>query len=199
MSAGNGEARADGGAVDRDELDLTRLRLPQNFAAQTGVKKLLTTVPVRKPDRSVFVRVRPDPSFRFQANVLEQEGGRESYIVTPDVADVLGSLVAAKELYTAIDRQGTVFLWPVKLPPPDRAEIEWTRSAREAAAKAMGSWIRVQANMSLGAYEIFEASGQLPDPAWPDVSFTQLMNLAFRGKVIDAIDHPVVRKLQGLI
>ena len=32
----------------------------------------------------------------------------------------------------------------------------------------MEKWVRVTANMSLGAYEIFEASGDLPEPVWPD-------------------------------
>jgi hypothetical protein len=39
-----------------DPFDPAKLRLPQGFAAATGVKKLLTTVPVRKPIKESFVR-----------------------------------------------------------------------------------------------------------------------------------------------
>ena len=42
--------------------DLMSLRLDQSYADTVGVKKLLTTVPVRKPHRQEFVRVHPDPS-----------------------------------------------------------------------------------------------------------------------------------------
>ena len=38
----------------------------------------------------------------------------------------------------------------------------WHQSAAEAAERAMTCWVRVTANRSLGAYEIFEATGNLP-------------------------------------
>jgi hypothetical protein len=41
--------------------NLSALRLDQSYADSSGVKKLLTTVPVRKPNRQDFVRVHPDP------------------------------------------------------------------------------------------------------------------------------------------
>jgi hypothetical protein len=42
--------------------DLSALRLDQSYADTVGVKKLLTTVPVRKPGRQDFVRVIPTRS-----------------------------------------------------------------------------------------------------------------------------------------
>ena len=48
-----------------DPFDPASLRLDQNFAETAGVKKLLTTVPVRKPNRQDFVRVHPDADFRL--------------------------------------------------------------------------------------------------------------------------------------
>jgi hypothetical protein len=60
-------------------------------------------------------------------------------------------------LFTAVNRQGVLFLWPVKLPGPDGKENEWHRSAREAAERAMYAWVRIKANMSLSAYELVEA------------------------------------------
>jgi hypothetical protein len=45
----------------------------------------------------------------------------------------------------------------------------------------MGKWVRITANMSLGAYEIFEATGDLPDPTWPDLAlFAELAGLSAR-------------------
>ena len=40
--------------------------------------------------------------------------------------------------------------------------MDWWRSAREAAELAMKSWVRVRANMNLGAYDIFEAESVIP-------------------------------------
>ena len=45
-------------------FDLSKLRLSQNFAKSTGVKKLVTTIPVRKPNKQDFIRVHPDADYR---------------------------------------------------------------------------------------------------------------------------------------
>jgi hypothetical protein len=74
---------------------------------------------------------------------------------------------------------------------------EWHRSAAEAAELAMQRWIRLKANMALGAYEIFEASGTIPDPVWPDLSFQELLRIGFRDRLVDRIDHPVIKRLRG--
>jgi hypothetical protein len=64
----------------------------------------------------------------------------------------------------------------------------------------MSKWIRVKANMSLGAYEIWEAQGKLPDPEWPDLPYKELLRIAFRDqKIINDLDHPVVKRLRGLV
>jgi hypothetical protein len=75
--------------------------------------------------------------------------------------------------------------------------MEWHRSAFEAARRAEDSWIRVAANMNLGAYEIFEAAGDLGEPNWPEERFTKLLEVAFRHNIVDSLDHPVVRRLRG--
>ena len=33
--------------------------------------------------------------------------------------------------------------------------------------------------MALGANEIFEAASTIPDPTWPDLSFQELIRIAF--------------------
>jgi hypothetical protein len=45
--------------------NLSALRLDQNYADTVGVKKLLTSVPVRKPNKQDFVRVHQDPGYRL--------------------------------------------------------------------------------------------------------------------------------------
>ena len=63
----------------------------------------------------------------------------------------------------------------------------------------MKKWVRVTSNMSLGAYEIFEASGDLPEPVWPDFSFQEILRIAFRDRILDRADHPFVQPLQGIV
>jgi len=193
--------RAEGATPATNSFDdLSALRLDQSYADTVGVKKLLTTVPVRKPHRQDFVRVHPDPGYRLTpAAIIEVKEDREVYLVMPDMAQALPGEFSTATLFTAISRQGTLFLWPVKLPRPDGRQNEWHRSAAEGAERAMEKWVRVTSSMALGAYEIFEASGELPEPVWPDYSFRQILEIAFRDRVVDRPDHPLVQRLQGVV
>jgi hypothetical protein len=181
-------------------FDPAALRLSQSFADTVGVRKLLTTVPVRKPGRQDFVRVHPDPSYRLTpAATIEVKEDREVYLITPKMAQALPGEFATVTLLTTINRQGVLHLWPVKQPGPDGKHNEWHRSAAEAAERAMKKWVRVTASMSLGAYEIFEASGDLPEPVWPDISFEEILKIAFRDHIVNSLDHPLVQRLQGVV
>src|SRR5205809_1305782 len=96
-------------------------------------------------------------------------------------------------LFTAISRQGVLFIWPVKLPGPDGKHNEWHRSAAEAAERAMEQWVKVSANMSLGAYDVFEALKDHPDPVWPEFSFEEILKIAFRKRIVDSVVYPLMQ------
>lgn len=202
--AGNGRvppAKPPGGpaAPPPDPFDPERLRMSQDFAAGTGVKKLIVTVPVAKPSKEVFVRTHPDPAYRIITGVIELKDDRETYLVDPSLRAALAgeSTFVAKMLVTTVTRQGVLSLWPVRLPGPDGKIDEWNRSAMEAADAARDHWVRVSSNMSLGAYEIHVATGIPVKPEFPDLPMKEVLRIAFKGKYIDTLDHPVLRKLRG--
>ena len=186
-----------GQTSDGNPFDPSRLRLSQNFAESVGVKKALLTVPVRKPGRQDFVRVHPAESYRLETAVLELKDERETYLADPDIWYELAGEIVPKVLFTTINRQGVLTLWPIRLPGEDGRHDEWNRSALEAAEMAQKRWIRVAANMGLGAYEVYEAVGNLPEPEWPDVDFQEILRIAFKDRFITSLDHPVVRRLRG--
>jgi hypothetical protein len=177
--------------------DLSKLRLDQSFLETAGAKKILTTVPVRKPRAQDFIRVHPDAAFREPFAVIELKDDRERYLITPAIAAALPTEIVTEMLYTTINRQKVVSLWPVRLPASDGRVNEWHRSAQEAAERAMHHWIRITANMSLGAYEIIEAPGKMPDPEWPEYTFRDLLRIGFRDRIIGNFDHPVLKRLRG--
>jgi len=113
------------------------------------------------------------------------------------VPELTGEVVF-KTLFTAINRQGVVFLWPVRLPTPDDRKTEWARSQREAAEVAMAKWTRMKANMSLGTYEITIAESVVAEPEWPELTFQELVRIAYRDRMITSIEHPVIKRLRGL-
>jgi len=55
-------------------FDLESLRLKQDFAHTFGVKRQLTTVPIRKPRKDQFFRVHPDEAWRSPADGIGSEG-----------------------------------------------------------------------------------------------------------------------------
>jgi hypothetical protein len=182
-----------------DPFDPARLRMSQDFTGSTGVKKLIVTIPVAKPSKEPFMRTHPDPAYRLTTCVIELKQDRETYLVAPSLWTALAgeSTFVAKLLITTITHQGVLSLWPIRLPGPDGRLDEWNRSALEAADAARDHWVRVAANMNLGAYEIQVATGITAEPGFPDMPLKEILRIAFRGKYIDAIDHPVLRKLRG--
>jgi hypothetical protein len=185
--------------VGPDPFDPVSLRLTQDFTASIGVKKALLTVPVRTPDKSWFVRVHPEMAYRVQTAVVELREEREIYLIVPKLRPDLATepTLKPKLLATGINRQGVVFLWAVNLPRSDGRVDHWSRSALEAVERAVRSWVRISPNMSLGAYDVFEANSQLSDPEWPEISFHELLRVAFKDRLIDSLDHPVLRRLRG--
>jgi len=185
------------GRSGADSINIARLRLSQDFEAVATTKKRIMTVPVRKPNRQEFVRTRAGEDWRFPAALFETKDDREVFLVEPSLWPTLAREFQPKVLYLATNRQGIHFLWPVRLPGNYGRLDSWSRSAHDAAELAMRRWVRIAANMDLGAYDVFEAIGDLPDPEWPENTFEELLNIAFKDKVIASLDHAVLRKLRG--
>lgn len=186
-------------ATAPDPFDAAKLRLSQGMPAALGVKKLTTTVPIRKPSKEWFSRCHHDPAYRLETGVLELKEDGEIYLVQPSLWDQLAgeSTFGPRLFVTSINKQGTLFLWPIRLPSADGRHDEWSKSSMEAVIIATTSWVRVQANMNLGAYEVSEATGKLGDPEWPKLSFNDILRIAFRDRYIDTLDHPVLKRLRG--
>lgn len=181
-----------------DPFHPSNLRLSQAFAETVGVKKLLTTVPVRKPSPQDFVRTHPGVGYHEDFPIIELKDEREEYIVTANLVDELVGEFVCKTLFLAINRRGTTFFWPVRLPSSDGKDMEWWRSGRDAAALAMHTWVRIKANMDLGAYDTFKAGSTIAEPEWPELTYWELIRIAFRDHLIDRIDHPVIKRLRGI-
>jgi hypothetical protein len=181
-----------------DPFSPDALRLSQDFASAAGVKRVLTVVPCRKPNRHEFVRVRPGDDWRLETGLFEDKVNRETFLVRRDLwAELAGDAFPAC-LFLAANRQGDVFLWPVKLPGPDGRGNTWNDSALAAARLAESRWVRVAANMGAGLYDVFEAAAELSEPSWPDLPFPEILRLCFKSRFIDSADHPVLRALRGL-
>jgi hypothetical protein len=192
-------AGANSAKPETDPFDLDSLRLSQDFASAVGVKPLLKTVPIKKPSKEWFVRTHPDPAYWYPTAVLELKEDRETYLVSRDLWPLLADekTFSPRLLVVAITRQNVLFVWPIRLPGSDGRIDDWSRSAMDGAGEAKSQWVKIVADMDLNAYRIWPATGQLPEPVWPDVPFSEVIKIAFRDKMISDWDHPVLKRLRG--
>ena len=61
------------------------------------------------------------------------------------------------------------------------------------------NWVRLSSNRQTGSYEAMVAKGEIPEPTWPDLTFEDILEIAFgKTHIIDSPDHPALRKLWGM-
>jgi hypothetical protein len=179
--------------------NLEALRLSPEDAATIGTREILSRVPVRKPSRTEFFRVHPDPDMQFATGVFVDREDRETYFVTPELRGEMAGEWRPMMLVTVVTRQGVTLLWPVPLPDETGRQNDWHAVAREACELAKSQWIRLVPDMALGSYRIYQAEGQLSEPVWPGKSLAELLAIGFKDRIVDSIDHPVIRRLRGLL
>lgn len=194
-------------AVEKlDPFDPVNLRAhPEDVPAQ----KVLMSVAVRRPKRPEFFRVHSNENYRVDMYTMTREQGldRVTYLISPEMrasiyaVPELSSELRLTRLLTCVNKNNTVFLWPVPLPDQDAkgAGYAWHSSALAVAEKAMSQWVRLVGNRDAGFYEAHLAQGDLGEPVWPAKSLRDLLELGFKHHVIDDPNHEVVRELRGEI
>jgi len=179
-----------------DDMTLDEMMLPTNYDEIAGAQKSLATLAVRKPNAQDWVRVHPEYRGQFGFLVVKNEGSAdEIYYVHRNLYEVpeLARELQRREVRLAVTRKGTYLLWP--LPLTDHPAHQQQTFAAE---KALSSWTRIAWQKHACEYHITTATAQdLPEPIWPEESFEALCKLGFRGRMIDSLEHPVVRELLG--
>src|SRR5947209_18861347 len=89
-----------------DPFDIASLRLNPSFLETAGVKKLITTVPVKKPSQQDFVRVHPAAEYRENFAMVDLKDDREEYLVHSTVLPELTAEALYKRVDTATNRTG---------------------------------------------------------------------------------------------
>jgi hypothetical protein len=190
----------DGGRLDAvnssDRVTLSQLAVDPAMIGTTSTK-MHVTVSAGRPAPGAWIRTHPDPHYWMVSAGLKSLDGT-LYLATTDVLGAVSEDVRYYQLVTFTTRAGALGVWPIVMPGPDGKPTGWTQSALEAATTAKKEWVRIRANMSSGGYEVHRLLVTIPEPDWPDLTFEQILNLAFKDRIITAVDHPLVRQLRGL-
>jgi len=185
-------------ASARPAFDIDALRFDASFEQRAGIERPLVTVPVRKPNRHEFVRVHPDADMAIDLGLLRLKDDRdEHFLIAPSMYGALQQELRPTRLYLVVSTAGVAFVWPIALPRADGKTDPWSESAMICAEMAKSAWTSCRSNTSLGAYEPFVATADYGKAAWPKKPLAEILEIAFRGRIIDSAVHPIFLRLQG--
>ena len=179
-----------------DPFDPEYLRLDPNRQEIVG-KKIFTTIFCRKPFRYEWVQRHTDKRYTFDTVLIFDAENNEYYTVVPFLRGQLSQETVQVRISVAMNRNGDLFLWLVKLPKEDDRSNRWNDSALAAFEHALAKWVRVVSNIRTGCYDVYEAAGINIEPEWPDLTFQEILKLCFKDRHIDSLDHPFLMKLRG--
>jgi hypothetical protein len=178
---------------------LDNLRLPDNFTNTIGGIKLPTKPIFGKLNKHRFSRVHPGLNYQIPVLLVEDKDGGETFIASPIVAGHLGKSATPKVLRLAVDNAEVprIIAQPI-LDSGSRTNL-WNSSMMHAIQIAETGWVRIESDMSAQQYLIIKAAHDLGDPKWPEQPMSELIQEVFLNRVIDTLDHPYIKQLQGKV
>lgn len=187
-----------------DEIDPAAIALPGDAINKGAVRQIFNDVPVARPGNSDWVFVFTDPNYRATCALYEPKKSASTsrprpHLMMPAVVAAMefGRGIRRVEIFTYCDRHGNLGLWPIGFTTDDR-ENGWLDTARDAAVNHAGKWINVSSDLVTSSYRLAEPVEQLAPPQPPALPLSKLLGIAFKGRVITSIEHPLMRELRGL-
>ena len=177
----------------------SRFAMPSTGAEEFGTRKIRSVIPVNKPGKMEWVHLLDDEDFLIPgAALLDLQDGGRVYLVVPEIAAQLDDDVRLFALAPVLTRQDKLFLWPCPIIRPGEKPNQWHVTHIAAFDAAKKGWIRMKSNRACGFYDIIEPEKSMLEPDWPDMSFADMLQIAFNDDhIIDRDDHPALRRLKG--
>jgi len=155
---------------------------------------LLSTLPVRRPRPTEWVRARPEPQPAFACHGLYHRG--VFYIVSGEAAlNAINLHVPRRKFALVRNHVGELSLWPMSLHPSDAPDA-WMQ-ARETAEH---HWTRLEWAWDEDGgprARILTTGNNFYLPEWPTASLLQIVLDACAGRYICTPDHPVIARIKS--
>ncbi len=173
--------------------DYDKIKLPVDDGPGSGVVTGLGTVPVTKPGKADWVMVHPTESTPVCG--LFTDGDKTCYFVLPGVFPVVAQYALHVTFHKAVTAQRKAFIWPVPVVTTDNERAQkWYQSHRNAMEHAKTCWTQMYSDQQMGGYHYRKAPGDLGQPFWRPETLQEMLEIAFRDKIIADISHPINRK-----
>jgi hypothetical protein len=155
-----------------------------------------SVVECRKPGKGIFFAVRAETGKPWQNRgfyfLLEMEG-RDPYIVTPAIAKQKSEedTIRPVLLVRYVTMGGDEGLWPLKLDRPDGKVSPWNSSAIHILEFAESIWVRMMNAKKHYRHQKSKKTFEEVPPQFTKRTFKELVNIAFKDRVIDSLDHEI--------
>jgi hypothetical protein len=173
---------------------LKALRRSQDFESLADVKQVVTEVTIGKPNKQTFFRVHPEWKAVYPILELKATMKSEYYIVDPNAATEIEDEVNPRLLVPVITRDGRLYIWPLRVGNGERLDNA-ASSSLAAMQVAKKKWIKLVWRGH--SFVALTAKKELSSPEWPEIGFDEMLELAFKDRVIDSPDHAVIKSLVG--
>jgi len=184
----------------KPKIDLERVRAKADQQIDLGVTTEYTLIPIRNPKPDEFFMCMADEEYSMDANILSLKTDNEWYLIDPDILpDIqLESQLKVMTIYMCVTMSSTPFVTCIPQPDEMGKINSWHESGHRTMEEAKQCWVRRQADRSNGGYIITKAmNAKLPDPKWPTMTLSEIIERAFEKFYIDDINHPVLQRLRG--
>ena len=188
--------------LKKPKIDLERVRASADQSIDLGVTTEYTVIPVRNPRPDEFFMCMADEEYSMDAHILSLKTENEWYMIDPDILPEiqLESQLRVRTLYVCVTLSTNFAPFVTCIPQHDEmGKINsWHESGHRTMEEAKQFWIRRQADRSNGGYIITKAmNAKLPDPKWPTMTLSEIIDMAFDKFYINDINHPVLQRLRG--
>jgi DNA polymerase I len=185
-----------------DPFDPKNHKKPQdprlNPGADPAVCALPNVIEARKPKKSWFIRIHPDPAYRVVLPLYIDEDAKRrdssTYLFDPglEIPPDMEGLVRDTFVAAAITSAGICFLYILTV-----FDNSWYESGLTIIQHATEEWVRVYS--AEGEYVFQRPIATLEEPRFPDAPFREWLERAFSKRLIKSLDDPLMElaELQG--
>jgi hypothetical protein len=160
---------------------------------KTGYKKPIF---YRKPKKSEFIRVNPDPNYSKKYVIIKSDD--IAYLVAnSDIIKAFPNDIEYVTIRVAVNSNNTPFLVGFTFSYNGKKANSWHESLERCLTIAETKWLKIKADRVAQGYQK-EISNDPKEPKFPPNTLDELILRAFEDKIIENVEHPVVKRLQGI-
>jgi hypothetical protein len=177
-------------------FDPDRIRIGTDYAGLAAGRSADLTIPVwSRPPKSAWFRAHPINEVDVLMLDLTADDSDGLFYLDKSLWSKLAlePTVGLRLLVHCQTRQGTDFLWAIKLKGPfDKRENAWTTSALKERELARSRWVRHRSNREMQAYDPLVSDAIDAEPEWPILPFAKILEIALKDRHIGSLNHEIL-------